>query len=253
MAKPTLLELVQDILSDIDGDEVNDISDTIEATQVANVIRNTYRSIVEEFDLSAIEVAFQLEASGTSTRPTHMTIPSSIFDVKSIRYDVRTAVADPPRYVEIPYATKAEFLDRTSNNDSDDATYQDVTDPESGFVLSIRNNQAPSMWTTLDGGDTLIFDSFNSAVDSTLQTAKTQCLGSKRNDLTLASTSTIDLPETMQQLVYNEAREMCMELYKDGAPRKVNEASRRSKMKAKERQNKIDLPRSINLPDYGRK
>lgn len=253
MAKPTLLEMVQDILSDIDGDEVNDISDTIEATQVANVIRNTYRSIVEEFDLAAIEVAFQLEASTTSTRPTHMTIPSSIFDVKSIRYDVRTDVTASPRYVEIPYATKAEFLDRTSNNDSDDAEYQNVTDPDSGFVLSIRNNQAPSMWTSLDGGDTIIFDSFDNTVDSAMQSSKTQCLGSKRNDLTLASTSTIDLPETMQQLVYNEAREMCMELYKDGAPRKVNEASRRSKMKAKERRNKIDLSPAPNLPDYGRK
>lgn len=253
MAKPTLLEMVQDILSDIDGDEVNDISDTIESSQIATVIRNVYRSIVEEYDLMAIEVAFQLQASTTSARPTHMTVPSSVFDVKSIRYDVRTDVLIKPQYREIPYATKEDFLNRVSNNDSAEANYQNVTDPESGFVLSIRNDTAPSMWTTFDGGDTIIFDSFDNTVDSTLQSSKTQCLGSKRNDLSLASTSTIDLPETMQQLVYNEAREMCMELYKDGAPRKVNEATRRSKMKAKERRNKIDLPPSMNLPDYGRK
>lgn len=252
MAKPTLLEMVQEILSDIDGDEVNDIGDTIEATQIATVIRNTYRSIVEEFDLQAIEAAFQLQASGTSTRPTHMSIPSDIFDVKLVRYDTRKS-GGTPQYTEMPYVPPKEFLIRTSNNDSASAVYQDVTDPESGFILSIRNNRAPSMWTTLDGGETLIFDSFDSSVDSTLQTSKTQCLGSKRNDLTLASTSVLSLPETMQQLVYNEAREMCMELYKDGAPRKVNEASRRSKMKAKERRNKVDLPPAINLPDYGRK
>lgn len=253
MPKPTLLDFTQDILSDIDGDNVNDITDTIESAQIATVIRNVYRSLVEEFDLQSIEVAFQLEASATATRPTHMTVPSAVFDVKTVRYNRHTLGATAAQYDTIPYSTPSQFLELVSNNDSSSASYVAVTDPDSGFVLSIRNNQAPGTWTSFDGGETLVFDSFDSAVDNTLQTSKTQCLGSKRNDISLDSAAIIDLPETMSQLVYNEAREMCMDLYKDGAPRKVNEAARRSKMKAKERRNKIDIPPHINLPDYGRK
>ena len=40
MAKPTLLDLVQDILADADGDEVNNISDTIESD--GNLVRCCY-------------------------------------------------------------------------------------------------------------------------------------------------------------------------------------------------------------------
>jgi hypothetical protein len=253
MAKPTLLEMVQDILGDMDADEVNSISDTAEAEQVASIIRNTYRSIVEEYDLQATEVGFRLDASGTSARPTHMTIPDAVFDVTRIRYDVRNASGDPPSYRDIPYCEPGDFLDLASNNDSTASNYQDVTDTETSFVLSIRNDEPPSCYTSLDGGITLIFDSFDSALESTLQQSKTQCLGHQRVDLTIADTSEIDLPETMQQLVYNDAREMCFDLFKDGAPRKVNERARYARLKAKERKNKLATPADLNLPDYGRR
>jgi len=38
MAKKTVLDMVQDILSDMESDEVNSISDTTEALQVAQII-----------------------------------------------------------------------------------------------------------------------------------------------------------------------------------------------------------------------
>lgn len=253
MAKLTLLEMTQDILSDIDGDEVNSISDTIEATQVATVIRNTYRNVVEEYDLQATEVAFQLTASGTSARPTHMTIPSSYHDISCVKYDTRVSASDAPSFTEIPYATPAEFLERVSNNDTSASDYDSVTDPDTSFVLAIRNDHAPSMWTSLDGGDTIIFDSYNSALGATLVASKTQCLGRKRQDITLTDSATLEIPESMTQLVYNQAREVCMDLFKDGAPRSVNETARISRMRAKERKQKISTPAYMTLPDYGRK
>lgn len=253
MAKPTLLEIVQDLLSDMGADEINSIDDTLESMQVATVVRNAYRSIVEEYDLQAVETAFQLEASGTTARPTHMSVPSAVFQVTSVRYNCAGNGATSPAFRELPYVTPTEFLDLVSNNNSSDATYQNVTDPESNFVLSICNNRAPGVYTSFDGGDTLVFDAFDSAVDATLQASKTQCIGQKRNDLTIADSSLVDLPETMHQLLYNEARELCFELFMDGAPRKVNETARISRMRAKERKNKLRTPARLTLPDYGRK
>ena len=40
--KMTLIELVQDVLNDLDSDEVNHIDDTIEAQQVAQIIKTSY-------------------------------------------------------------------------------------------------------------------------------------------------------------------------------------------------------------------
>ena len=44
--KTTLLQLVQSILSDMDSEEVNGISDTIEAKQIASVIEDTYYNLL---------------------------------------------------------------------------------------------------------------------------------------------------------------------------------------------------------------
>ncbi len=42
MAKMTLLEVVQEILSDMNSDNVNSINDTIEAQQVVQIAKRTY-------------------------------------------------------------------------------------------------------------------------------------------------------------------------------------------------------------------
>ena len=44
--KFTLLEMVQEILSDMDSDEVDSIEDTVEAEQVATIVRSTYLAMM---------------------------------------------------------------------------------------------------------------------------------------------------------------------------------------------------------------
>ncbi len=38
----TLLDMVQEILSDMDSDEVESIDDTVEAEQVVSILKSTY-------------------------------------------------------------------------------------------------------------------------------------------------------------------------------------------------------------------
>ena len=51
MAKYTLLELTQAVLTSIGGDQVNSISDTTESTDVAETIRGLYNNITTATDL----------------------------------------------------------------------------------------------------------------------------------------------------------------------------------------------------------
>ena len=44
--KMNLLEITQDILNDMDGDEVNSIDDTFESAQIAQIIKSTYYAII---------------------------------------------------------------------------------------------------------------------------------------------------------------------------------------------------------------
>lgn len=50
MPKLTLLDIVQDVLSDMDSDEVNSINDSIEALQVAAIAKSTFYNIIDGRD-----------------------------------------------------------------------------------------------------------------------------------------------------------------------------------------------------------
>ena len=47
--KKNLLEIVQNILSDMDSEEVNTISDTVEAMQVAQIVETTLPCLTPVF------------------------------------------------------------------------------------------------------------------------------------------------------------------------------------------------------------
>jgi hypothetical protein len=251
MNKPSLIEIVQSILGSMDGDEVNDIHDTIESGQVADVVRQVYYGIVEEYDLQSEESMFQLESSGNASRPTHMVIPKGIFDITLVRYNIKRADETTSRFKTMGYLGRAEFLDHIGVRDSSEPHLMEVVDP-SGIPLIVHTNGPPTCYTSLDGGRSLVFDGFDTSVDSALQASKTQCLGMKKRQFVMESGAEVDLPETLHQLLINEARELCFELYKDGAPRKLNELTRRSRVRAKQRDNKVRTPPDT-LPDYGRK
>ena len=97
MSRPTLLDLTQRILSAMDSDVVNHIGDTAEASQVADVIRETYLDIIDEYDLKAKHTVFQLNASGTTARPTHMSLPEGYHSIEWIKYDNRIDLATTTR------------------------------------------------------------------------------------------------------------------------------------------------------------
>ena len=81
MAKMTLLDIVQDIMSDMDSDEINSISDTAESLQVAQIVKTTYYNIIDGKNYAFLYELFKLTASGTDDRPTHMKLPEDIIKI----------------------------------------------------------------------------------------------------------------------------------------------------------------------------
>ena len=75
--KTTLLQIVQSILSDMDSEEVNSISDTTEALQIASVVEDTYYNIVAARDIPEHNTLIFLTSLVDSTRPTHFQYPTT--------------------------------------------------------------------------------------------------------------------------------------------------------------------------------
>src|SRR5215475_10988464 len=86
MATPTLLSMVQNILSAMSSDEVNSIGDTVESMQVAQILQNKYYDIVARGDLRLDEQLIQLVPSDTTAAPVLMYLPAGTSRIDWMQY-----------------------------------------------------------------------------------------------------------------------------------------------------------------------
>jgi hypothetical protein len=173
--KETLLSIVNKVLSSISGDEINSIGDTIEALQVADLVQAEYEDMISVGNWEHLRTLAQLDASGDNTKPTHMQVPEDVSEVEWIKYD-QTVLSDNgrPKVNTIPYLYPDQFLNMTNGRDPAEANVDSIVD-FGGTNILVRNDIPPSFWTSFDD-EWAVFDSYDSDVDTTLQSAKTQCL-----------------------------------------------------------------------------
>lgn len=252
MAKATLLSIVQDILSDADSDDVNSISDTVEADQCARVVRDCFDQIVDLHDLEHIKTVKQLEATSSST-PNVMDRPEGFHSIEWIKYDVKASASGAQNFEYIDYMEPDRFLERVQSRSTGDSNVTAIT-LSTGIVVPIITDKAPQVYTVMDtGSDEIVFDSYDSDLETNLQASKSLAYGTQRPTLTLSDTATMVLPRHLETLVKREARALFFDLYKDGTTREVDRTRRRAEVRAQRHRNIIKNTDNDNRPDYGRK
>lgn len=202
--KMTLLEIVTDILNSMDSDEVNTISETIESDQVAQIVKTSYYELISRRDWPHLKELFKLDALADSNIPTHMKLPARIVEMREVKYDKKKLGETRTKYTDVKYLTPEEFLWYTNGRNLDSSNIVEVTDL-SGVKLLIRNDTAPTHWTSFDD-EYIVFDSYDSAVDSTLQNSKTQCFGIRQPTWTVSDGFYPDLPDDAFPLLLAEAK-----------------------------------------------
>lgn len=204
MAKLTLLEMVSDILNDMDSDEVNSISDTIESQQVAQIIKTCYFELIANRNWPHLRKLVQLEPSLDVDKPNYLKLPVGTKELVFFKYD-KFSVANPKSQLqEIKWKEPDSFLRMISTRDSTLTDVQSVID-FSGTKLLILNDQPPTYWTSFDD-EYVITDAYDSGVDSTLQKAKTQCLAYMDPVWIHADTAIPDLPSEAFPALVEEAK-----------------------------------------------
>ncbi len=245
----TLLQIVQDILSDMNSDEVNSIDDTIEAQQVAQIVKSTYFNIIDGRDWPHLYQFFRLDASGSASRPTHMSLPDNALSIEYIKYNTKTATDTKDKYTKIVYKTPEEFMDIVDARDSSASRITQVTDPI-GVYINIYNDTAPVYYTSFDN-ENIVMDAYNSGVDSTLQQAKTQCYGRIYPTWTATDSFTPDLPENSFSYLLNEAKSTCFLRIKEAPDQKAEQHSVTQRRRLS--QEAWRVKKGINYPNFGRK
>jgi hypothetical protein len=250
----TLLDLTQSILSSLNSDEVNSISDTTESMQVANIIKDTYLNVIYRVNFPELNQLIQLDPSLDPTQPVVMYIPSNVGHVDWIKYFDSNVLNDfntsthginidiiptaggtsppPPGYKYVTILPIQQFIDMTNSfnpteSNVDSFVFTDTYNNRPGvFTFYYRDDRTPQYCTILSD-HYVIFDSFDSTQDSTLQSSKTECFGEIIPNWNMTDSFIPNLDDEQFGLLLNEAKTLAFfELKQTPHPKAEQEAKR---------------------------
>lgn len=244
----TVLSIVQDILSALDAEEVNSIDDTVEATQIANIVKNCYLDMSTTRNWSGQKVLRTFEHSASLERPTHIKAPRNIKEMLIFKYDC-SKTGETTEYREVRYKEPDAFLRLVGSRNKNTPNTKLVTDV-GGTDLSIITNKAPSYWTTFDDVY-IICDSYDKQVDDTLKSSKTQVYCVMYPEFRLVDDFVPAIPAEAFQALFNEVKSVAFVEIKQVANQKAEQEAMRQRtwLSRKEWQ----LQGGVSYPNYGRK
>ena len=250
MAKMTLLEMTQNILSAMNSDEVNSIGDTVEAMQVAEEIRTTYYELYSNRDMPELEGLIHLDSDydpflQNPSRPNTLRLPSDVPRVKWIKYlDFRGT--NDPSYKTIEYLEPEEFIKRViemSTSNYGIYTLVPLTN-ESDLLYSIAADRCPRFYTIFnDNDDVLVFDSFDSENEDALVPSNSLAWGFKEPEFKLEDNFIPNLPPNLFPHFLAEAKSSCFITIKEVANSKEEQRARRQLVRSQFRLNKTNAER----------
>ncbi len=247
--KFTLLEIVQDVLNDMSGDFVNSIDDTEESQQVAAIVRSTFNSMLSNRNWPHTAKTINITAYSDTNFPTHIRLASPIKELISIYYDKRRLGDTKHNILRVNWKEPDDFLRLTYARNSSSNTTDTITDP-SGVKLLITNNKPPDYFTSFDD-DTLVFDSYDADVDSTIQASKSTVRAYVMPTFSMTNDYVPDLPdEAFANLIAEAKSRAQFELRQINDVKNEQDSNRQSTWLSRQ---SWRANGGVRYPDFGRK
>lgn len=239
--KKTLLQIVRDILNNLDSEDVNSISDSVEAQQIASIVEQIYYQHVASLEVPEHAGLLNITAAANSDTPTHFTIPDNVRKIETLWYS-KDATYD---YREIYYMDPKDFIIMA---DGVQSTYDNVT--VGGTNLRIRSDKNPEYYTTFDD-NTIIMDSYDSSIESTLQESKVRAWGWTIPIFSITDSYVPDIDASMFPYLTAEATSAAFEWLKGSGSSKAEQYARRTRARVHNDMHRVNKPNK--RPNYGRR
>jgi hypothetical protein len=232
----------------VDSDEVESIDDTVESEQVVSILKSSYYAMMSNRDWPHLRRSIQIEGIGDTTKPTHMRVQDNVKELCFIKYNKEKDGATKKDYSGVDYLQPDKFLHKTNQEDSSSAVVDTITDT-GGIEVLVRNDRSPSYYTSFDD-EYIVFDSYDNAVDTTLQEAKVQSMAYVVPAWTSSDTFIPDLPDDAFTALVEEAKSRAMLRLKQQPDSKAEqEAGRQNRWLARKARR---VNGGIQYPNYGR-
>lgn len=257
MSTQTLLDMTQEILSSLSSDEVNSIGDTTESLQVATIIKRKYFDIVARSNIPEQNQLIHLDASTDSDTPVIMYVPDEVQRIEWIKYQ-DTSITDQSDYKYVTILPIKQFIDMVNSFNPtesivDSFTFTDAANGFPGeFTFYFFNDRQPSYCTVI-GNKYVIFDSYDSTVDDTLQNSKTMCFGLVAPSFRMEDTFIPRLSDKEFPLLLNEAKALAFYELKQTPHVKAEQEIKRQWSSVSKNKSVDNKPSYFQrLPDFGR-
>ncbi len=225
MRKFTLLQMVQNILSALDSDEVLSISDTVESLQVAEILKETFYEQFNNILVPELRGLVRLTDVADLTRPNTLRVPTNVAKFEWIKYkDHRSG-----QFREVAYMEPEFFVTRGLQYASATTGVMQVSDI-SGITYFIRSD-APPMYFTLLDDDYIIFDSYDSVNETALQGINSVAYAWKSYDFPLTDSFTPPIDGSLFPLLLAEAKSTAFINLKQISSSKEEQRARRQRIR----------------------
>ena len=184
--KLSLLDMTQNILSALDSDEVSSIDETVEAVQVAELVKESYFDLMAQRDWPFLRQLYALEGLGDLNNPTKMRMPENSNKVFWIKYNKS----------DVEWKSPEEFTYIIDNR----VALANVVD-SNGFII----NRDPLYWTSYDD-KFVVFDAVDKSVENTLVGSKTKVYGTVAPTWQHVDTFVPNLPDKFFPTLLAEAK-----------------------------------------------
>lgn len=257
--KQTLLQMTQDIMSNMSSDEVNSISDSPESLQVATIIKQKYFDIISRDNLTKHDQPFQLDPSLDGDSPVLMYIPEGVTRVDWIKYFNSLDTTPPaPGYQYVTMLPIRQFIDMVTQfnlteSNVESFVFSDTSNGVPGdYPIYFKNDRQPS-YCTVVSNFYVIFDSFDGTQDSTLQASKSMGFGQIAPIFQMNDTFIPDLDVSQFSLLINEAKSLAFYELKQQPHQLAMQEVKRQWSAVSKGKNINDRPTAFDsIPNYGR-
>lgn len=242
----TYLEIVQQVLSELDSDDVDTVLETVESTQITNMVKRVYYHIIEGRAWPHLWRLFTLEVNAAG--PTILSIPENVDNLTWVKYNKIGLAETRNQFTLIDKIGSTTFMQRVNSRNNDDAFVTVTT--VAGITYNVFNDRQPSFWTSIDD-QTIIFDAYDVSVEAALAPSKTQCHGYINPAVTMTDDFVFDLPTESFSYFLSECLSLAFVTYKQAPNPKIEQMAQTQRRKQSWK-NAV-IPTQIQYPNYGRR
>jgi len=244
----TLLQVVQEYLDATSGFYVDSIFDTDESQQVAKIAERVYYQMVQAYpNLLFTMKQRTLESIADATKPNYLLLPANVQKVQEsvVMYNVSKTTGEV-NYKELKYLPPLDFMRHMKRNTTDNAIVVEGFDENKMVVFT---KQFPSYFTSFDN-KYVVFDSYNSDYDTTIQASKTLLVTSEEETFLQQDDFVIPIPNSLSETYLDMFLDEALTLVHQQPVGKISQRARAGKIKLQ--QDNRALGQSRSKKKYGR-